>query len=57
MMDTNQFPHNPLKFERLALSDTEIRHLYSQILLPRLIEEKMLSQLRQGHFRGCRSGS
>ena len=55
-MDTIQFPHNPLKFERLALSDTEIRHLYSQIFLPRLIEEKMLSQLRQGKISKWFSG-
>ena len=56
MTDQNQFPHNPLSFDRKALSDEEIRQLFSQILLPRMIEEKMLSQLRQGKISKWFSG-
>ena len=42
------FPHNPLRFHRGDLTPDEIRGLYRTLMLPRLIEEKMLSQLRQG---------
>ena len=56
MTDNKHFPHNPLKFDRKALSDEEIRELYSKILLPRMIEEKMLSQLRQGKISKWFSG-
>ena len=56
MTDNKHFPHNPLKFDRKALSDEEIRQLYSKILLPRMIEEKMLSQLRQGKISKWFSG-
>lgn len=56
MMDTIQFPHNPLSFDRKSLNDEEIRQLYGQILLPRMIEEKMLSQLRQGKISKWFSG-
>ncbi len=56
MMDTIQFPHNPLSFDRKSLNDEEIRQLYRQILLPRMIEEKMLSQLRQGKISKWFSG-
>tara|TARA_B100000767_G_C19778369_1_gene544292 strand:- start:9209 stop:11236 length:2028 start_codon:yes stop_codon:yes gene_type:complete len=55
-MEKNQFPHNPLKFDRKALSNEKIRLLYSQLLLPRMIEEKMLSQLRQGKISKWFSG-
>lgn len=37
-----------IKFKRNGLSDPELIHLYKSILKPRLIEEKMLSQLRLG---------
>lgn len=50
------FPHNPLRFDRAALSDDQIRSLYKQLLLPRMIEEKMLSQLRQGKISKWFSG-
>lgn len=43
-------------FERKNLSDKELRSLYKNILVPRLIEEKMLSQLRQGKISKWFSG-
>ncbi len=39
-----------LKFERGGLRDEELKQLYEGILLPRMIEEKMLSLLRQGRI-------
>lgn len=51
-----QFPHNPMQFDRQSLSDEEICDLYKQLLLPRMIEEKMLSQLRQGNISKWFSG-
>jgi len=50
------FPHNPLRFYRGDLTPDEIRGLYRQLMLPRLIEEKMLSQLRQGKISKWFSG-
>ena len=50
------FPHNPLRFHRGDLSTDEIRGLYRKLMLPRLIEEKMLSQLRQGKISKWFSG-
>lgn len=43
-------------FERKDLSDKELRDLYRNILMPRMIEEKMLSQLRQGKISKWFSG-
>ena len=37
-----------MRFKRKKLSDTELLELYSGMLKPRMIEEKMLKQLRQG---------
>lgn len=37
-----------IKFKKSGLSNDELLHLYKSMLLPRLIEEKMLSQLRLG---------
>lgn len=37
-----------IKFKKSGLSNDELVHLYKSILKPRLIEEKMLSQLRLG---------
>lgn len=37
-----------ISFDRKGLTDEELMKLYKAILLPRLIEEKMLSQLRLG---------
>jgi 2-oxoisovalerate dehydrogenase E1 component len=51
-----KFPHNPLRFDRQSLSDDEVRALFQQLLLPRMIEEKMLSQLRQGKISKWFSG-
>lgn len=50
------FPHNPLRFDRRELLDEEIRSLFAQLLLPRMIEEKMMSQLRQGKISKWFSG-
>lgn len=46
-MATKEKIQIPFKKNR-AVSETEMLNLYRAILLPRLIEEKMLSQLRQG---------
>lgn len=52
----DNFPHNPLRFDRRALTDDQIRDLFAALLLPRMIEEKMLSQLRQGKISKWFSG-
>lgn len=52
----NAFPHNPLRFDRRELTDDQVRHLFTQLLLPRMIEEKMMSQLRQGKISKWFSG-
>ncbi|MAI24296.1 MAG: dehydrogenase [Flavobacteriales bacterium] len=43
-------------FDRRDLSDDDISTLYSQLMLPRMIEEKMMSQLRQGKISKWFSG-
>lgn len=45
-----------LKYETTGLSEDELLALYGHVLLPRLIEEKMLSQLRQGKISKWFSG-
>src|SRR5690554_3471501 len=45
-----------LNFQRGELSDKELRELYRKILLPRLIEDKMLILLRQGKISKWFSG-
>ena len=50
------FPYNPLAFDRRDLSDDAIKTIYSQLMLPRMIEEKMMSQLRQGKISKWFSG-
>ena len=50
------FPHNPLRFEAGSLSSDEQLELYGKLLLPRMIEEKMMSQLRQGKISKWFSG-
>lgn len=45
-----------LKYDRGQRSDAELKALYERILLPRMIEEKMLSQLRQGKISKWFSG-
>ncbi len=52
----NTFPHNPLRFDSEGLNRSEVLALYQQLLLPRMIEEKMLSQLRQGKISKWFSG-
>ncbi|MEM6398452.1 MAG: thiamine pyrophosphate-dependent enzyme [Bacteroidota bacterium] len=39
---------SPIQFDRTGISDDTLRSLLTQLLRPRLIEEKMLKQLRQG---------
>ena len=45
-----------MQFDRKDLSDAELIHIYRNILLPRLIEEKMLLLLRQGRISKWFSG-
>ncbi len=45
-----------MEFDRKALSDDELKHFYKSILLPRMIEEKMLLLLRQGRISKWFSG-
>ncbi|MGV9013917.1 MAG: alpha-ketoacid dehydrogenase subunit alpha/beta, partial [Flavobacteriales bacterium] len=45
-----------LTFERKKLTDPELLSIYEQLLRPRLIEEKMLSMLRQGRISKWFSG-
>ena len=45
-----------LAFDRGKLSNTELLDIYEHILRPRLIEEKMLSMLRQGRISKWFSG-
>lgn len=46
----------PLKFNRRSLSNEQLTKLYEAILLPRLIEERMLISLRQGRISKWFSG-
>ena len=45
-----------MNFERKNYSNEELTHLYKSILLPRMIEEKMLLLLRQGRISKWFSG-
>ncbi len=45
-----------MKFNRKGLTDPQLKHLYEQLFLPRLIEEKMLILLRQGKISKWFSG-
>jgi len=45
-----------MNFHRNALTDSELIHLYKNLLWPRLIEEKMLVLLRQGRISKWFSG-
>ena len=45
-----------IKFKRKGLSDEDLLRLYKGILLPRMIEEKMLKLLRQGKISKWFSG-
>lgn len=42
------YQHHAINFNRDGLSDEQLLRLYDQLLLPRMIEEKMLVLLRQG---------
>ncbi len=46
----------PIKFKREKLSDEDLMRLYQGILLPRMIEDKMLKLLRQGKVSKWFSG-
>lgn len=52
----NNFPFNPLKFDAEGMSREEVLNLYEKLMLPRMVEEKMLSQLRQGKISKWFSG-
>tara|TARA_B100000508_G_scaffold93424_1_gene72990 strand:+ start:6049 stop:8022 length:1974 start_codon:yes stop_codon:yes gene_type:complete len=45
-----------MQFQRKDLSDKELLHFYKSILLPRMIEEKMMIQLRSGNISKWFSG-
>src|SRR5260221_9797796 len=45
-----------MKFNRKKLTDAELRNLYEQLLLTRMIEEKMLILLRQNKISKWFSG-
>jgi len=45
-----------ITFDRKGISDETLLHIYEQLLLPRLIEEKMLVLLRQGRISKWFSG-
>ena len=53
---SEMFPHNPLRFDARGLSAQDQLELYRKLLLPRMIEEKMMSQLRQGKISKWFSG-
>jgi 2-oxoisovalerate dehydrogenase E1 component len=55
-VSNNDFPHNPLRFDVEDLTREEVLSLYEKLMLPRMIEEKMLSQLRQGKISKWFSG-
>ncbi|MCB0794439.1 MAG: dehydrogenase E1 component subunit alpha/beta [Flavobacteriales bacterium] len=55
-MATTTTNDRQVRFERSGLEDQRLIELYRNILLPRLIEEKMLSLLRQGKISKWFSG-
>mgnify|MGYP006157996027 FL=1 len=55
-VSNNDFPHNPLRFDVEDMTREEVLSLYEKLMLPRMIEEKMLSQLRQGNISKWFSG-
>ncbi len=50
------YSNNDMQFDKKNLSHTELIHFYKSILLPRMIEEKMLLLLRQGKISKWFSG-
>jgi 2-oxoisovalerate dehydrogenase E1 component len=51
-----QQPNNNMQFDKKDISSPQLIHLYKSILLPRMIEEKMLVLLRQGKISKWFSG-
>ena len=45
-----------MQFDRKGLSDEQLTHIYTELLRPRMIEEKMLVLLRQGRISKWFSG-
>jgi 2-oxoisovalerate dehydrogenase E1 component len=45
-----------IRFDRSTIHDDELRRIYRELLIPRLIEEKMLVLLRQGKIAKWFSG-
>jgi len=46
----------PISFDRKALTNNDLQNIYRKLVYPRLIEEKMLSLLRQGKISKWFSG-
>lgn len=55
-MMTDALTNGPIRFKRDGISDDELKHIYTELLIPRLIEEKMLVLLRQGRISKWFSG-
>lgn len=55
-MEPISYQHHAINFNRDGLSDEQLLRLYDQLLLPRMIEEKMLVLLRQGKISKWFSG-
>src|SRR6478672_11028965 len=55
---TRRFIHKPdsMFFDRKELTDEQLLNMYRSILLPRMVEEKMLVLLRQGKISKWFSG-
>ena len=47
---------SPISFERKGLTNEDLKNIYRKLVYPRLIEEKMLSLLRQGKISKWFSG-
>ncbi|MGH2567005.1 MAG: dehydrogenase, partial [Bacteroidota bacterium] len=56
MATTSPTVSSETKFDRKGLSNETLLELYNALLLPRLIEEKMLLLLRQGKLSKWFSG-
>jgi len=52
----NKLTKRYIEFNREGFEDNELLHIYEQLLLPRMIEEKMLIYLRQGKITKWFSG-
>ena len=55
-MKNNPCNYTPMDFARLNFTNEELVHVYRNLLMPRMIEEKMLVLLRQGKISKWFSG-